>query len=260
MSLRLKSELRLRLGPRRCTAELWRAGLSKAPALAVAAEGEGPLVGQALARLVSARAALPRRAHLVVADECLYYALLPSDAGWGSGEANARRYFQSVLPALKLHVAVTLSPCGNFWLAVAVEAALVETARQALAAHGIALARVDAALLQDLDRVARRMPASAAVAVVRDAGVVLLQREQGSWTGLAWQRCDGWQAEAVAAQVEAQLFRRRRRQPEAAAETPPVLLVAQHEGQAGRLAGVARARGWELLTLPVLPAPAEAAP
>jgi hypothetical protein len=211
-------------------------------------EGQGDLVARALAQLVAERVRLPRRAALVVADESLYYALLPADAAWGPGEANARRYFEGALALRKLHVAVTLSPCGRHWLAVAMEPAVLEAVTHALAPHGVALGGVGAALFEDLDTLGRRMPASGAVVMARDQGVVLLQREAGGWTDLAWERCDAWQAETVAARVDALLYRHGRRSG-AAARPSPVLLVAQRASQAARLAGLAGARGWDLCAL-----------
>lgn len=245
MSLRPRSELHLRLGARRCEAEVWHAGFARRPALRLACQAGEPgvgddLLGTVLARLEAERVKLPRRASLVVDDDSLYHALLPADAAWGSGEAHARRYFEGALDAAELLVAVALAPCGRRWLAVALERAWVAAVEARLAQHGVKLGGVSAAVFEDLDTLGRSLPPEGWVALVREAGLVLLRREAGAWTDLRWERCDGLVADAVARPLDA-----RARRDAAAA----VLLVAEHPRQAESLAALAAQRGWTLAAL-----------
>lgn len=245
MSPRLRSELRLRLGARRCVAEVWRPGFARHPAVQVACHAGEPgvdddLLGAALARLQAERVRLPRTARLVVDDDSLYAALLPADAAWGSGLAHAQRYFEGALDSAALQVAVTLAPCGRRWLAVALERPWLDAVEQALKVHAVRLADVSSALLQDLDQLARHTPREGLVVLVREAGLVLLRRERGHWTDLRWERCDGGEPEAVAHPVSARAWRE---------GGTPVLLVAEQPAAAARLEPLAQARGWSLTAL-----------
>lgn len=249
MSLLLRSELRLRVGARRCQADLWGAGWRTRASVSTVAEGEGDVVAEALALLTARGAALPARAVVVLEDELLYYALLPAERAWGRGDDLARRYFAEVLGDRELNVSASLAPCGRHWMAVAAESATLGEVSEHLARHGVTLRRAGAALFEDLHALRQRLPSDGVVIWVRDQGLMAMRRHASSWVEMHWNRCDSWQPEVVGAQIDAALHRHG---PAAAAPTGqpvPVLVVAQRGEQATRLAPAALLHGWTLCRL-----------
>lgn len=245
MSLRPRSELHLRLGARRCVAEVWRAGFARSPAHSVTCRpGEAvvgdDLLGATLERLQALCPTLPRRARLVVDDDSLYHALLPADAAWGRDDHDARRHFAGSLDQGDLLVSMALAPCGRHWLAVALERAWLAMVEARLVRHAVTLGRVSAALLEDLQTLGRRVPADGLVVLVREAGLVLMRREAGRWTALRWERCNSRVAEDVALSIELRAH---------AGPASAVLLVAESALQATGLSTAVARRGWSLATL-----------
>jgi len=246
VSLRLRSELRLHLSQGRCAAEVWPAGWSRLPRAAICVEGEGDLVAKVLARLVAERVRLPQQVHLVLADELLFYALLPADAAWGQAGAHARRYFEGALGGEELQIALTLSPCGRRWIAVAVEAAQMLRVTEPLAVHGLRLVATESALLRDIDGLGSRVPTDGVLVVVRTWGTMLLRRERRGWTELSWERCTLQAPGELVRRIAALAARHAHAAGHAAA---PVLVALENAQEAGRMAPLVQQRGWKLCSV-----------
>ncbi|MBL8305639.1 MAG: hypothetical protein JNM33_03015 [Rubrivivax sp.] len=249
MSLLLRSELRLRVGARRCQADLWRPGLRTRASASAVAEGEGDIVAEALSLLAGRGAKLPSQATVVLEDELLYYALLPAVHLWGAASDPARHYFADVLGERELRVSASLSPCGRRWMAVAVETAVLGDVTEHLARHGVALKRVGPALFEDLHALKQRLPDDGVVVWVRDQGLMAMRRHGGGWVEMHWDRCDSWQPEVVSAQVDAAMYRHTLEAATPPGQRVPVLVVAQRGEQASRLAPAAALHGWTLCRL-----------
>lgn len=225
MSLLPKSELALRVGPRRCRTQ-WRG-------VAHAAAGDAALAGA----IDGLAAPAPRRAALSVEDEYVYFASLPATTRWKQALESAQDYFAAMLGSAESLVGVSLTPCGRRWLAAAVELLQVQAWEEALAARGIALSAVRPALLDDLQRLRGSVAVDDGVlALVRDEGLSLVTLERGGVQDVAWERCDVADAEALAQRILAQPL-------DAAAK---VCLVPMHGAQLPMLRALAAERGWQL--------------
>jgi hypothetical protein len=274
VSLRLRSELRLRLGPRHCDAAISRAGFGqRAAGRAHISGANGESLGLALEALVSQGHELPSRAALCVEDEYLYTLLLPAVGAWGEAEAAARAQFAQMLGDDRLCVQMTLAPCATRWIAMALETARLEEWRETLGSHGIALLHVRPALLEDLAALhgdlCDALPSGEGLAVlVRDEGASLVglnrQRPQGraapspppagveqsgkatfaqqTIAHLEWERCDVGDARQLGARIEANCLQH-------AAESealPAVCVVPLRGGQRLLLEDLCHDRGWKL--------------
>lgn len=254
MSPRLRSELRLRLGPRGCVAGLWARGWSGRPVAALSMGGESaPAALQAaLQALRDAGHALPRAALLVLEDECLYHALLPLQGRWRDAPALARAHFAQALGEAGLHVALRLAPGGRGWLAAAVEADWLQALQDVLAQEGVALRSLRPALGEDLWRRRAELPRGDGVlALLRQQGLQLLALRAGALEQLSWERCAVDEPGTVQARVRA--FSARLGLEDAGACVLPV-----DAWQHARLQPLAQAQGWRLL--PVNPPPPFVAP
>lgn len=207
MSLRFKSELRLSLRMRSCQAELLPAGWNTRPIAVASGSGEG---ASALTAALSAlRLAdieeLPRQAALTVADEWLYYLLLDEDLGWSQALQEATLRFAADLGRDDLRVQVTPLNHGERWLAVAAAEPDVAAWTEALALSGVQLRSLNAALVEDLRRLAPQIPENDAVlALLREEGMSLVLIRDGLPTQLAWERFDA--ADAVTMEQRLRAF------------------------------------------------------
>ena len=250
MSLLLKSELRVRMGVQGCEAEVWRAGWTRRPVAQAHTRGDdGALLEQALENLLDQGQTLPARATMVVADEFLYYAVLPCENSWGQAMAQARSRFADSLGEDELLIALQLSPDGGQWLAVAVDAGLVETWRATLAAQGIALNALRPGLFEDLWAWQVAWPLEdGLIALMRDQGVMCVGVLGGSVHSIGWERCDVSQPELWCARVQACAQRLSSSRPEAgSAAAVPVLLVPESAESASALQLLVPALGWQVL-------------
>ena len=199
----------MRWGRRYCEAQIWR-GWWRARCVASArVDGGEDLVAGALDRLLAQGATLPARARLCLADEHLYYAVLPAHGALGSAGVRdrAQAHFADAVGEADLVVGTSLAPCGSRWVAVAAPRALLEDARSALADRDIRLGPVGAALLEDLHAVGRQLPRDAGVVVLRDEGAMLVALSAGSVVEIAWERCE--LARPGMLEARARAFRRR---------------------------------------------------
>ncbi|CAD5373348.1 hypothetical protein RA210_U30260 [Rubrivivax sp. A210] len=246
MSPLWKSELRLRLGPGRCQAALWSAGLRPRCLARAASAAAGAEAVEAVLVEISAQGLdLPRRAVVLLEDELLYYAVLPAAGSQRAGLAAARSSLAAATGDADLVVASTLLAGGRLRLAAAVGAATVERLRAALAARDVALHSLQAALPADLARLPREAaPSDGVLALLRSEGLTLVGLRQGQVADLAWERCDLTRPQAVVARVAAY-----HRRWSGAAAAVPVLLVPAQALQAEALAGACSAQGWGLAEL-----------
>ena len=249
MSLLLRNELRLSIGPRRCEASIWRAGL---PARHLgSAEGPGygeESIEQLLDALQADGHALPAQATACIADEYLYYVVLPASGAWGGADQAARRYFADAIGSDDLLVETSLTPCGRQWIAVAVEPGRVALLRDSLAQRDIALRHVRPALLQDLDAMRADLRIEDAVLIVlRSEGASFVDLQAGSISCIVWERIDLADPELLMARVAGHQFRR---QPASTAQAPApevaVIVVPGDDAQQERMRPLAAAKGWRL--------------
>ena len=252
MSLRLKSELRLRLGPRHCDAALLRAGFNRGAAGRASISGaNGESLAIALETLVAQGHTLPSRATLCVEDEYLYTLLLPADGAWGEAQAAARAQFAQMLGHDDLRVQMSLAPCGARWIAVALETARLDEWRETLGSRGIELMHVRPALLEDLAALHKdlrdALPKGEGLAVlVRHEGASLVRLTPQTIAELEWERCDVVDAQQLGARIEANCLQH-------AAENeamPAVCVVPSNGGQRLLLEDLCLEHGWTIVSCP----------
>lgn len=259
MSLLLKNELRLRLGAQGCAAEVWRAGWARRPAAEVRVQGsDGAQLEQALDALLDQGQALPRKATICVGDEFLYFAVLPAEGSWQHAQAQAEACFADSLGGDERLVTLQLSPDGGQWLAVAVDAALVDGWRQTLATQGVTLSGLRPGLFEDLWRWQLAWPLDdALIVLMRDQGVMCLGVLAGAVHSIAWERCDVSQPELWCARVQACAERLSAAREDGddgeAGSTVPVVLVPEHEAEAAALQMLSPMLGWQVLSRAATP-------
>ncbi len=246
MSLLLKNELRLRLGPQHCDAEIWRAGLRAKKAGHASASGDaGDAIELALAALATQGHALPLRASLWVEDEALYTMMLPADGTPSDALAVARGQFMELLGHDDLSVQITLAPCGTQWIVIALEAALLAMWRETLAMRGIAIAHVRSALLEDINTMRVDLGTHTGHAVfVRREGASVLGVTPQTVTRIDWERCDVTDPEQLAGRIEAQGLQQAT--DDVDEELPAVCIVPYNAGQRAMLQDMCAQRGWTL--------------
>lgn len=248
MSLQLRNELRLRLGPRRCEAAIWRAGVQTRCAGRASAEGGGTeAIEKALAELVAQGHRLPTRASLCVEDEFLYFATLPATGPWSEAHADAIDYFEAMVGAEDLLVETSLAPCGTTWVAVAIDSGRVEGWRAVLAAHDIEMLHVRAALLEDLWTVRSEVPhGDGLVALLRQEGATVVTLREGCISNISWERCDLDELQSLGQRL---MGCRTRFVQAAGVDTTavmPMLLVPQDAAQHRHVLPMAAEKGWQL--------------
>jgi hypothetical protein len=248
----LKSEVRLRVGPQRSQATLWRAGLRPQPVAYAEVLGHEDVLPQLLDALAAQGHALPAQARVCLEDEYLYYTLIGADVAWRSVQASALARFTAITGEDSLQVSTQLTPCGQSWLAVAVPGAQIEALREGLAGRDIALRQVSAALLDDLRDLDTRLPADSVVVALRSEGAMLLALAGGRVVDLSWQRCD-LHTPAVLAGLLRGYLTRFGALATGWLEQAKVLLLPADETQAARFASLADSRRWQLLPVPGAP-------
>jgi hypothetical protein len=249
VSLLLKSELRLRLGPRGCDAGLWSAGLS-ARCVGRASSADDADIEQVLDALAAQGHDLPRSAKVCVEDEFLYYALLPAAGRWRAAQARAREHFAAASGDHHLLVETSLLPDGRSWVAVAIGTGLVDRVRSSLAARDVELRGLSAALLDDLAALRGEHALELGVIVLlRSEGATMVGLQDGVLADIAWERCDLAEPESIATRVRG--YRARFAQqvglPHAAGDLP-VLALPANAAQQALLGPVALAQGWRVLS------------
>ncbi len=256
MSPLLRNEVRLRVGPRRCQASLWRAGLR--PRCAARSLVHGPAeasIEQALGALVAEGHRLPRAASMCVEDEFLYYAALPAGGSWAQAQARARSHFNDLMVDAELQVQTSLAPGGHTWLAVAVSVDRVDAWRDTLAGRDIELRGLRAALFEDLwTRRADLPTADGMVALMRSEGAMLVAVKGGAIDDIAWERFDVDDPALLIARIRGYSARLAQQSgsPVAAAYAPPLIVPADAAGQAS-ITPLALARGWRVAAATVQP-------
>jgi hypothetical protein len=248
----LKSELRLRVGPQRSQATLWRAGLRPQAVAHAEVLGHEDVLPQLLDALAAQGHALPAQARVCLEDEYLYYTLMAADLPWRSVQAAALARFTAITGEDSLQVSTQLTPCGQRWVAVAVPGAQIEALREGLAGRDIALRHVSAGLLDDLRDLDARLPADSVVVALRSEGAMLLAMSGGRVVDLSWQRCDLHVPAVLAELLRGYLTRFGARAAGWLAEAQ-VLLLPTDEAQAERFATLAETMHWQLLPVPGAP-------
>ena len=248
MSLRLKSELRLRLGPQHCDAAIWRSGWRSRPSARMSVPGaNGESLDSALDTLVAEGHALPSRAALCVEDEYLYTLLLPASGAWSDANAAAHAQFAQMLGHEELLVRLSLAPCGTRWVGVALETDRLAQWRETLAARGIALEHVHPALLEDLAHLNPQLRdalpnGEGMLVLVRSEGASLIGLTPRSITHLEWERCDVTDAQQLGARIEAHCLQ----YAAASEQLPTVCIVPCNGSQRLLLEDLCNQRGWKL--------------
>lgn len=246
MSLLLKNELRLRLGPQHCDAAIWRAGFRPRETGHTSVAGQnGESLEIALGTLVADGHELPKHAALWVEDEYLYTLMLPANDSWNAANQSARTQFAQLLGHDDLKVQTSLAPCGTHWIAVALEAALLDQWRETLTARGIEVDQVRSALLEDLVSLREELRHHVGLAVlVRREGASIITLTAETLTHIEWERCDVTEPEQLAARIEAHALQHAQ---DAASEMPPaVRVVPFNAGQRALLEDMCAERGWTL--------------
>lgn len=248
MSLQLRNELRLRLGPRRCEAAIWRAGVQTRCAGRASAEGGGiESIDSVLAALAAQGHRLPATASVCVEDEFLYFATLPATGSWSEANAEAIDYFDAMIGAEDLLVETSLAPCGTTWVAVAIDGARVDGWRAALAGHDIELRHVRAALLEDLWTVRSEVPdGSGLVALLRQEGATVVGLRDGCIANISWERCDLAELPSLGQRLMGCRARFVQAEGVDPAAPVPMLLVPQDGAQHRLVSPMAVERGWQL--------------
>ena len=246
MSLLLKNELRLRLGPQHCDAVIWRAGFRPRPLGHASVSGRnGESLDVALETLVAEGHALPQHAALWVEDEYLYTMMLPANDSWVDANQAARAQFAQMLGHEDLRVQTSLAPCGANWIAVALEAALLDQWREVLTARGVEVQHVRSALLEDLvalrDELRHHL---GLVVLVRREGASLITLNDKTITRIEWERCDVTDPQQLAARIEAHGLQHAPEEGDGSALA--VCVVPFNSGQRILLEGMCVERGWSL--------------
>lgn len=245
MSLLLRNELRLRLGPQHCDAAVWRAGWSDKPFARAQATGEaGQALDAALDKLTADAVVLPIHAAIMVEDECVYSAILPATRSWRETRIEAHNLFADMLGHTALQVQATLTPCGRRWIAVAIETAQIEQWHSALAARGVELGSIRVALLEDLGAQSNDVSIQHGLLVLaRREGISLIGVDAGSVSSIDWERCDVTDPDELAARVEAHHYERAAADP---ATPQPVHVLPLNAGQRALLHDACAQRGWHM--------------
>lgn len=248
MSLQLRNELRLRLGPRRCEAAIWRAGVQTRCAGRASAEGSGlESIEQALAALEAQGHRLPATAAVCAEDEFLYFATLPATGSWSEAHADALDYFDAMVGAEDLLVETSLAPCGTTWVAVAIDGGRVEGWRAALAERDIEMRHVRAALLEDLWSLRGEVPdGDGLVAMLRHEGATVVALRAGCISDISWERCDMAELQALNRRLTGCRNRFVGAAGADAKEAMPLLLVPQDAAQHLQVLPLAAEKGWRL--------------
>ncbi len=246
MSLLLKNELRLRVGPQHCEASIWRRGFRSRVTGRASAHGDAAeVIDLALTSLVAQGHDLPKRATLWVEDEALYTMLLPAEGALADAVQVARGQFMELLGHGELHVQASLAPCGTQWVVIALEAAQLGLWRDTLALRGIELAHVRSALLEDLNAIRTEIASHTGHAVfVRREGATVLSVTPQTVTRIDWERCDVTDPEQLAGRIEAQGLQLVN--DDASVEFPDVCVIPYNAGQRVLLEGMCAQRGWKL--------------
>jgi hypothetical protein len=251
VSLLLRNELRIRVSAQACEAQVWHAGWARRPAaVARVVGGNDGQLEQTLDALLDQGQVLPRRAAISVADEFLYFAVLPASGSGKDAQAQARDHFAESLGDEELLVSVQLSPDNGRWLAVALPVTLLETWRHALATLGVTVRSISAGLFDDLWHWQVSWPKGDELIVLRrDQGVMCLGVLSGAVHSIGWERCDVSQVEVWCARVQACAERLAAAREEASADDPiPVTLMPADEDDAQSLRTLSASLGWQVLS------------
>jgi hypothetical protein len=247
----LRSELRLRLGPQRCDGGIWRAGLRPLCSVrASAIGGDSEAVERVLADLVAAGHALPARASICIEDEYLFHATFAADRSPREVSAAATEYFAETLGADNLLVQTSLAASGRTWVAVAIDADLVERLHGVLNDREIDLLHLRSSLLEDLAALGDSLALDDGVAVLlRREGVSMVGLQRGSIADIAWERCDIDMPAALEHRVRG--YRARFSALLNPTQSPPpklpVVMVPLDARQHALVGPLVAARGWRLL-------------
>lgn len=246
MSLLLKNELRLRLGPQHCDAAIWRAGFRPRPVGQASVSGQnGESLEIALGTLVSEGHELPSRAALWVEDEYLYTLMLPADKPWSNANDAARAHFVQMLGHRDLQVQTSLAPCGARWIAVALESALLDQWREILTARGVEVQHVRSALLEDLVTLREELRGHVGLAIlVRREGASVIRLSEETISHIDWERCDVTDTDQLAARIEAHGLQHVHET--ASDDMPAVCIVPFSTSQRALLEGMCADHGWKL--------------
>jgi hypothetical protein len=251
VSLQLRNELHIRVGPQRCEANILRAGLGsqRGGQAQVLGTGSDTLDG-VLGALVAEGHGLPRRASVCVEDEFLYYATLPAAGKWRDAHTAACDYFEGMVGDQGLLVETSMVPCGTTWVAVAIDAAMVQQWREVLAGRDIELAHVRAALLEDLWMLRPQLPKDdGLVVMVRDEGASLVHLVGGCIRNIHWERCDTSDGETLASRIEGYRSRFAGQSNDGVAlDLPPTVVVPPDATMESLLQKQASQHGWALIS------------
>ncbi len=244
MSLPWRSELTLRLSPRRCRAwlaapwsrrVLWRVVGDGVPAASIPAALD--------ALQAAAGTAPPRRARLLLADEHAYLSLRPARPRWSDALGDAREHFEQIL-GLGCRVQVAQGPMGPWWLAAAVHGTDLEDWSAAAGSRGVTFDRVEPALVEDLRALAPRAGEQAVLALLGEEGVVVVRIAAGAPVELSWERCDPRTPRGIEQRLIA--FQK----SPGVSQSDPLLLVCRDPELVRVWRPQAQAYGWTLVELP----------
>jgi hypothetical protein len=236
------------MGPQRCEAAIWRAGVQTRCAGRATAAGNGvEAIEKALASLVAQGHRLPATATVCAEDEFLYFTMLPANTSWNEAHDAAIDYFEAMVGSEDLLVETSLAPCGTRWVAVAIEGGRVDGWRAALTAQDIEMQHVRAALLEDLWSVRDEVPGgNALVAMLRDEGATVVALRKGCIAEISWERCDLAQLPSLSARLNGC---RARFAQTLGLDSPmlmPLLIVPQDSVQHRRMAPLSVENSWQL--------------
>lgn len=246
MSLLPKNELRLRLGPQHCDASIWRAGFRPRSLGHASVSGHnGDSLEMALSTLVADGHELPKRAALWVEDEYLYTLMMPANESWNDANDAARVQFAQLLGHDDIRVQTSLAPCGEQWIAVALEVQLLEEWRETLTARGVDVQHVRSALLEDLVALRADLKDHVGLAIlVRREGASVISMNLETITHIEWERCDVTDADQLAARIEAHGLQHAGDRGNES--MPAVCIVPFNSGQRVLLEDMCAERGWKL--------------
>lgn len=242
MSLRWKSELRVRLGREASTVQVLAPWSRRVRAECSAAGTAGAALAVALQRLrEQGLNPLPTQARLLVPDEHAYLSLRPLQATWALTRQDAAEHFARALGRQDLRVQVAVLPGHRTVLAAAIEPSDLDAWSQPLVAAGVAVVHVELALIDDLNSIAAAVGNQAIVALLREEGMTVLRIAGGIPVDISWERCDPHASTCMEQRLMAcQLT---------GDATKPDRLVLLCRSQAQRSAWQLRAQGhrWKLL-------------
>ena len=249
MSLLLRSEIRVRLGSRHCSAQTWRAGWSAAPLARVVIDDDADPLARALDALTANRASLPGQVHLSVEDEWVYFMMLPGQESAAQARSRAASRFESALGAGDWRVEVSLAPCGTRWAAFAIPDDLILEWQARLSERELDLVSVRPALLDDLNGLRRAVAIDrGVVALVRSEGMTIAGLNRAGVDDLQWQRCDASNPAEIVERVDTALAAMVRQDSGGPLRMlPTASLVPLHEHQHQACVEMANARGWQVM-------------